>query len=120
MYYTIVILGYGRSPLLPWRKLKHAKFNILLGALSIQAAVSFAFLPGNCKTNGGLVVLRFLKLAAGVCNGIVGIQAGRTIVKVQAGEMEDKPPYYTTCVPALCFCERLSPHSITLSLTITI
>ncbi|ORY14413.1 hypothetical protein BCR34DRAFT_560378 [Clohesyomyces aquaticus] len=44
IYYTLVVLGLGNRPFVPWKPLKHSKINYFLGILSSTICVPVAVL----------------------------------------------------------------------------
>jgi hypothetical protein len=79
-YYTIIVLGSGRSPLLPWKSLKYSWFNLCLSLVGLMGGFAIAvFTLVACRNHWQFLVIGIWKLSMSVVNGAVGIHAATLV-----------------------------------------
>jgi hypothetical protein len=73
-YYTILLLGEGRSPLRPWTKLKHSSFDFCVSVLGLIGTMVLAiFTLVRCSHHWQLLLIGIWKLCMSVLNGVSAI-----------------------------------------------
>ena len=81
-YWTILVLGFGRKPYWPWRRLSAGKFDLYLSiAQVIITVVIAAFTIARCRSRWEFILIAVWKLVMSMVAGVWGINASRNAIK---------------------------------------
>ena len=82
-YYTISMLAAGRSPLLPWKKLKWARFDLWLAMIGLVIGSALtAFTIYRCRQRWQFTLIAVWKATLSVSLGALSIQASHETKRI--------------------------------------
>jgi len=80
-YYTVIVLSTGHSPIRPWKKLSHSRYDLFLSTVGLVGGFAIAiFTLVRCRNHWQLLLIGIWKLSMSVFNGVVGVHIS-TIMK---------------------------------------
>jgi hypothetical protein len=86
-YWTILVLGFGRKPYWPWRRLSSGKFDLCLSILQLTITVAIAsFTIARCRSRWQFILLAVWKLVMSMVVGAWGVSASRNAIKASKYE----------------------------------
>ena len=92
-YWTILVLGFGRRPYWPWRKLSAGPFDLFLSMVQLVITVAIAsFTIARCRSRWQFVLIAVWKLVMSAVVGVWGISASRNAIKASKYELLAKSP----------------------------
>jgi hypothetical protein len=81
-YWTILVLGFGRKPYWPWRRLSAGKIDLFLSIAQLIITVAIAaFTIARCRSRWQFILIAVWKLVMSMVVGVWGISASRNAIK---------------------------------------
>jgi hypothetical protein len=81
-YWTILVLGFGKKPYWPWRRLSAGKFDLFLSIAQFTITVAIAaFTIARCRSRWQFILIAVWKLVMSMVVGVWGISASRNAIK---------------------------------------
>jgi hypothetical protein len=81
-YWTILVLGFGRKPYWPWRRLSAGKFDLFLSITQVIITVAVAaFTIARCRSRWQFILIAVWKLVMSMVVGVWGISASRNAIR---------------------------------------
>jgi hypothetical protein len=81
-YWTILVLGFGRKPYWPWRRLSAGKFDLILSIAQLTITVAIAaFTIARCRSRWQFILIAVWKLVMSMVVGVWGIRASQNAIK---------------------------------------
>jgi hypothetical protein len=96
-YWTILVLGFGRKPYWPWRRLSAGKIDLCLAIVQVVVTVALAaFTIARCRSRWQFVLLAVWKLVMSMVVGVWGISASRHAIKAAKYQLLTSPRIWSS------------------------